>query len=105
MATIELFDTRDPADAGRAALDEILNDRDVVVEREALSHALYDAAALVTAAWGPLPDRVASLIDAGWVDQPRALEEVLQIRAEIARATDAAERIYAVLVGPFIDGA
>ena len=98
MATVSLFDPRDPMEAGAAILDQMLDGQDVVADRESLSHAIYDAAQLVGESWEHLADRAASLLSGAGRRDNVLIDQVDELRGEVLRATEAAEQIFAAIL-------
>ncbi len=64
MATIKLYDERDPIVAGTAAFNALLDneDREILVDRESLAHAFRDAVAPLAAEWENLADILAAAV-------------------------------------------
>ena len=85
MATmVELDDTRDPMDVGREVFESLLAGREIVTDREALIHALYDAAQHVGDAWYPLADRMSQAVSS--LDNVATGRQVIDQRREVDRS-------------------
>ncbi len=93
MATIKLYDPRDPVVAGREAFQALLDGQnEILVDRDGLTHAFYEATA-------HLADRFAHLADvlAGAV---RSDDTVVAAEATIVREQAAeAQRLAHLLLG------
>jgi DNA-binding XRE family transcriptional regulator len=94
MATVSLYDPRDPMVAGHEILNDVLAGREVAADREALMHALYDAAEVLGDTWYHLADRAGD-------HSPNAgrLREIDEAYREAHAAVTAAEAIFAALRG------
>lgn len=95
MAAIQLYDTRDPMDAGEEVYRDMVAGRDVVADRATLAWAL-DAAARDLGEWwqhlaGTMIEAVAQSTDAV------TGQKVLEARQDVARVTEIAYNLLALL--------
>jgi hypothetical protein len=95
MAAIQLYDARDPMDAGEDVYRDMVASRDVVADRATLAWALYAAARDLGEWWqhlaGTMVDAVAQSTDGV------AGQKVLEVRQDVARVTEIAYNLLALL--------
>jgi hypothetical protein len=84
MATINLYDRRDPMVVGAEAFKALLDDNvgEILVDRDALSHAFYEAVAHLAKEWGTLASVLAELLQS---------DDVVVARDAIAARRNASE--------------
>lgn len=93
---ITLFDPANPMARGTSILTDVLAGRDVVAARDALAHALYSAAQLVSEKWDALAEETS-----GWLRSGGDIVVTFDLekaRSELRRATEAAEAIFAAVL-------
>lgn len=95
MATVKLYDSRDPMTAGREAFEMILSGDDVVVgDRAALSHAFFDATAHLAGAWADFADVMNGAL---MTDDPVAARKAVLARREVSEAQRIADLLLGVM--------
>ena len=96
MATVELFDARNPITAGDAILKDALEGRAVVADRESLIHALYSAGDEIGRAWWQVAECGDGVdpYDPATKPEIKALVDAL---AGVERATEVARAMVASL--------